>query len=293
MGRVVVGMVFRFRSRLFFTAVLGATLLLSGCNKLKLGYEYADWLVIYSVEDNFDLEKPQRVRFKDGVESYFTWHRRAMLPLYADFLSGAADSLGKGLRPEAIDTAYHRFWGLYRKTMEPTVDRAADLLLTLTPAQVDHWSEKQHKKILKLRKDFSGSREDQLERRYEKTVDELEGWTGKLAKSQKRQIRELSRSLPWNGHHWLDHREKVLGRLGAMLKAKAPRSEVRKFMEDYFVYPERLRSDDYNARIKDQQWKTRNAVVRIHALLTPEQRRHFRTRLELMAQDFRKMSRQE
>lgn len=286
-------MAFRFPIRLPAAAALVATLLLSGCNKLKLGYEYADWLVIYSVEDNFDLEKPQRVRFKEGVESYFGWHRRSMLPLYADFLSGAADSLGKGLRPEGVDTAYHRFWGLYRKTMEPTVDRAVDLLLSLSPAQVDHWGEKQQKKIVKLRKDFSGSRDEQLERRYEKTVDELEDWTGKLTKVQKRQIRELSRGLPWNGHLWLDHREKVLGRISALLKAKAPRAEVRQLMEDYFVYPERLRSDDYNARVKDQQWKTRNAVIRIHALLTPEQRRHFRTRLELMAQDFRKMSKQE
>jgi hypothetical protein len=39
--------------------------------------------------------------------------------------------------------------------------------------------------------------------------------------------------------------------------------------------------------------KTRAAILRVHALLTPQQRRTFRNRIELLAQDFRNMSRQE
>lgn len=272
---------------------LAAAVLLSGCSKLRLGYEYADWLVIYSVEDNFDLEKAQRQRFKDGVESYFRWHRKAMLPQYADLLAHAADSLAKGLRPEGLDTGYNQFQVLYRKTMEPTVDRATDLLLSLSPAQVDQWQEKVKKKNQKLKKDFSGSREDQLERRSEKTLDELEDWTGRLTKEQKKQIRTLSHGLPWNGHIWLEHREKVQTRIAALLKNKAPREEVRKYLEDYFVHPEKLRSMEYNARIKESEAKTRTMIIRIHALLTPLQRRHFIARVDKLARDFRTMSSQE
>lgn len=281
-----------FRS-LIVGIALAAAVLLSGCSKLRLGYEYADWLVIYSVEDNFDLEKTQRQRFKDGVESYFRWHRKAMLPQYADLLARAADSLGKGLRPEGLDTGYSQFQVLYRKTMAPTVDRATDLLLSLSPTQVDQWQEKVKKKNQKLRKDFSGSREDQLERRCEKTLDELEDWTGKLSKEQKKQIRTLSRGLPWNGHLWLDHREKVQAALASLLRNKAPREAVRKYLEDYFVYPERLRSQEYNDRIKESEVKTRTMIIRIHALLTAQQRRHFIARVDKLARDFRTMSRQE
>lgn len=285
-------MAFRIPVRLLvFTSVL--LLGLCGCSKLKLGYEYADWMVIYSVEDNFDLEKLQRTRFKEDVESYFRWHRKAMLPLYADLLSGASDSLAKGLKSEGIDSTYGRFKVLYRKTMEPTVDKAVNLLVSLSPAQVDEWAAKQQKKQQKLRKDFSGSRDEQLERRYEKTVDHLEDWTGKLSKDQKKQIRELSRGLPWNGHLWMDHREKVQARLAVLLKAKAPREEVRAFIEDYFINPEHLRSKEYNARIKESEGKLRMMITRIHQILTPEQKKHFRTRLDLLAQDFRKMSKQE
>lgn len=275
------------------TTAFALLLLLAGCSKLKLGYEYADWLVIYAVEDNFELEKAQRVRFKDGVESYFRWHRKSMLPQYADLLSAAADSLGKGLRPEGVDSGYAHFKRLHRLTMEPTLDKAADLLLSLSPEQVENWLAKQQRKNQKLKKDFSGSIDERLERRYEKTVDELQDWTGKLSKDQKRQMRELSRSLPWNGHLWIENREHVQVRLAALLKAKPAREEVRKFMEDYFLHPERLRSKDYNLRIREMEGKTRAVILRVYALLTPQQRRNFRTRIELLSQDFRNMSRQE
>lgn len=287
-------MTFRFRACALPAALAFALMtVFAGCSKLKLGYEYADWLVIYSVHDNFDLDKSQRVRFKEDVEAYFKWHRKAMLPLYAGLLAGAADSLGKGLRPEGIDTAYAQFRTLYRKTMVPAVDKATDLLISLNPTQIDHWLEKQRKKNFKLRKDFSGSPEDQLERRYEKTVEELEDWTGRLDKDQRRQIRILSRSLPWNGHLWLENREKLQARLGTLLKSKPPRDQVRALMEDYFLHPEKLRSPEYNARFAESETRIKVMAARIHDLLTPAQRRNFRSRMEKLAGDFRRMSRRD
>lgn len=257
---------------------------------LKLGYEYADWMVIYSVEDNFDLEKIQRSRFKEDVETYFNWHRKAMLPHYADFLSGISDSLGKGLKPEGLDSGYARFKTLWRETLEPAVDKSVDLLAGLSPEQVDHWYAKQQKKNQKLKKEFSGTPEDRLERRYEKTLDQLEDWTGKLSKDQRKQVRALSRALPWNGHLWIEFRESVQTRLAGMLKAKAPRAELRGFLEDYFLRPEKLRTAEYNARIKVSEAGIRTMAQGIHRILTPEQRKHFRVRLDLLAGDFRKMS---
>jgi hypothetical protein len=268
-------------------------LFLGGCNKLRLGYEYADWLVIYSVEDNFDLDRPQRVSFKNDVEAYFRWHRKAMLPKYAELLSGAADSLGKGLRPAGIDSAYDAFKRLRRETMEPTLDRSVNLLLSLAPAQVEAWHAKQRKKNQKLRKDFSGTLDERLERRYEKTVDELEDWTGRLTKAQKNQIREISRGLPWNGNFWLENRERMQDSLATLLRSKAPREDVRRLLEDYFIYPERLRSPEYQAAFERSESGIRRMIVRIHALLTPQQRKHFRGLVENLAQDFHKMSRQD
>ena len=75
--------------------VLGAALLalsLSGCNKIGFVYDFADKLLLLNLEDNFDFDKTQRARLKEDVEAYFAWHRKTMLPEYADFLQYVADS---------------------------------------------------------------------------------------------------------------------------------------------------------------------------------------------------------
>jgi hypothetical protein len=93
-------------------------------------------------------------------------------------------------------------------------------------------------------------------------------------------MRTLSRGLPWNGHLWIEFRESVQTRLAGLLKAKAPRDEVRKFMEEYFLFPERMRSEEYNARMKETESKTRAMILQSIRILTPQQRSHFRTRQE-------------
>src|SRR4051812_50037159 len=79
-----------------------AALALTGCNKIGLLYDYADKLVLYKVEDDFDLDKAQRVRLKADIEGYFQWHRKSLLPAYADFLTFIVDSARVGLRPDEI-----------------------------------------------------------------------------------------------------------------------------------------------------------------------------------------------
>jgi hypothetical protein len=274
-------------------ALFAAALALSGCNKLKLGYEYADWLVSYSVEDNFDLDKLQRGRLKDDVGGYFRWHRKEMLPAYADFLTYVADGVRKGLRPEDIDTGYARYQALYRRTLEPVTDKSVTLLASLTPEQVNAWLDKQRKKNQKLRKDFSGSLQEKLDHRYGKIVDEMEDWTGRLTKEQKAKIKTLNATLPWNGNLWLDTRESVQEHLAELLKKKAPQSELRGYLETYYLNPDSLRSEAYRTQYQAFETRLRTLIFVIHNMLNPEQKRRFIQQVEKLAQDFRTMSTQE
>ncbi|MDB5050730.1 MAG: hypothetical protein JWO30_3801 [Fibrobacteres bacterium] len=287
-------MSFRFPARFAGAALLVAsTLAITGCNKLKLGYEYADWLVIYSVEDNFDLDKVQRGHLKDDVNAYFHWHRTQMLPAYADFLTYVADSVRNGLRPAEIDTGYARYRALYLRTMEPVTEKSLNLLSALTPEQVDGWLEKQRKKNQKLRKDFSGSVEERLDHRYHKIVDEMEDWTGRLTKDQKNKIKVLNGTLPWNGDLWLDMREKVQDHLAELLKKKAPQAELQGYLNTYYLNTDSLRSDVFRARNKEFETRLRTLIYMIHNILTPEQKRHFIQQVEKLARDFRALSKQE
>jgi hypothetical protein len=270
-----------------------AVLILSGCNKIGLLYDYADKLVIYNVEENFDLDKAQRARLKEDVEAYFQWHRKAMLPAYAEFLAFVADSARDGLRPDEIEAGYERYRDLYRRTMEPVAEKSASLLLGLTPEQIDGWIEKQRKKNRKSRKDMSGSPQERLEHRGKKTIDEMEDWTGRLAKEQKERIKALNGTLPWNGILALDLREKVQEEVAAMAKRRAPADSLRAYLALYYTGNESLKSAEFRQRYRDFERRLRTIILMIHNILTEEQKARFLQQVEKLAQDFRTRSQAE
>jgi hypothetical protein len=270
-----------------------AALALSGCNKIGLLYDYADKLVLYKVEDEFDLDKPQRVRFKGVVEAYFQWHRKSLLPAYADFLAYVADSARAGIRPDQLDSGYHRYKELYRRTMEPVAEKSATLLLSLNPDQVEGWIERQRKKNRKLRKDFSGSQTERLEHRAKKIIDELEDWTGRLSKEQKEKIRALNGTVPWNGLLWLDLREKVQEKVAEMAKRKAPADSLQAYLASYYLGDENLKNEEFRERNREFERRLLTFIHAVRNLLTEEQRTRFLQQVEKLAQDFRNRSQQE
>ncbi len=287
-------MPFRFPSRWLVAGFLTASAFgLNGCNKLRLGYEYADWLVIYSVEDNFDLDKPQAIRLKEDVAAYFHWHRTQMMPAYSDFLTYIADGVRDGLRPAEVDTGYARYKSLYKRTMEPVAEKSVTLLESLSPDQVDAWLDLQRRKNRKLRKEFSGSPEERLEHRYNKIVDEMEDWTGRLSGEQKNKIKVLNATLPWNGNLWLDMREKVQDHLAELLKKKAPLTELRDYLKTYYLETDALRSPEYGVKYHAFETRLRILIYQVHNILTVEQKMHFIQQVEKQAQDFRALSKQE
>ncbi len=270
-----------------------ALLFVVGCTKLRMGYEYADWVVIYSVEDNFDLDKSQRTHFKEDVAAYFKWHRREMLPSYATFLTKLAARLEDGLRPQEIDSTFTAYHILLRGTLLPMMDKAVSLLDSLTPNQINMWVDRQKKKNEKLRKDFSGSSEERFEHRYVKIIDELEDWTGSLQAEQKSQIKVLNRTLPWNGNLWLDARESATERLAELLRKRVGSKKLRRFLEDYYVYPEKSRSKEYQAGQKAFDMRLKTMIVMVYRMLTPEQKEHLIQQVEKLAKDFQALSLQE
>jgi hypothetical protein len=273
-------------------AALAAFALL-GCNKLGLLYEYADKLVLYNVEDNFDLDKPQRTRVKEDIEAYFGWHRRQMLPAYVDFLVFIAGSMRNGLKPAEVDSGYRRYQALARATMDSVTGKSVVMLQSLAPEQIDAWQDKQRKKNQKQRKQFSGSLQERLDQRCKKIIDEMEDWTGRLTKEQKSRIKVLNNSLPWNGNLWLDTREMVQDSLAAMLRRKAPAADLEALLTAYFRGADSLKSEEYRTRNREFERRLCTLIYMIHNTLTTEQKRSFLQQVDKTAQDFRALSKAE
>jgi hypothetical protein len=272
-------------------AVLPFFFLISGCNKIRLGYEYGDWLVMFSIKGSIDPDRAQLEILKQDVEDYFLWNRRAMLPRYADFLQGAVEGLRAGANPDQYDSAYRKYRRLYRETLVPVVDKAQNLLLSLSPGQIDAYAKRLKKKNDKLRKDFRAPMEELRERRYRKTLAGIEDWTGRLGSEQRSRVREMSLALPWNGGHWLDNREKSQAEMLGILRGSRDSLQLRRFLEDYFLHPENLRSPEFQSRYAEYENGIRDFILGLFAVLTPRQKERVFSQLEALARDFRKMSR--
>lgn len=280
--------------RLLVSAIaLAGMATLTGCNKIKIGYEYADWFFIYSIEENFDLDKTQRNLLKGEVAAYFEWHRKQMLPEYFGFTQYIAAAMKNGLTASEVDSGHARFKELHRLTMAPVTERAASLLVGLNASQIDGWLEKQKKKNDKHRKNFSGTLEQRLDHRYQRILEELEDWTGRLSKEQRKKIKDLNATLPWNGLLWLDSREKMQGRLAGMLKSRASKDSVRGFLAAYWVDVDSLRSPEYRIQAREFDIRLKAFILKVHNLLTPVQRRNFLRKLEKVSVDLRSLSRQD
>jgi hypothetical protein len=272
-------------------AVLPFFFLISGCNKIRLGYEYGDWLVMFSIKGSIDPDRAQLEILKQDVKNYFLWNRRAMLPRYADFLQGAVEGLRAGANPDQYDSAHREYRRLYRETLVPVVSKAQNLLLSLSPGQVDAYAKRLKKKNDKLRKDFEAAPEELRERRYRKTLAGIEDWTGKLGPEQRSRVREMSFALPWNGGHWLDGREKSQAEMLGILRGSRDSLQLRRFLEDYFLHPENLRSPEFQSRYAEYENGIRDFILGLFAVLTPRQKDRVFSQLEELARDFRKMSR--
>lgn len=281
------------RSQLQAFTLATALLALTSCSKLRLGYEYADWLVIYSVEDNFDLDKGQRNQLKENVADYFKWHRKQMLPAYSTFLYWIAAQTRNGLKAQQIDSGFARYEALRLQTLEPIIGKAMNFMGSLTPEQINYWEERQRKKAVKSRKDFSGGLDERLEHRLVKIIDELEDWTGKLSPDQKMKIKVLNQTLPWNGNLWLESHEKANERLALLLRNPGPKERLKLFLQDYYLNSDNLRSKEYQNKYKEFLSRSRTLVLVIQNILTVEQKQRLISQLEKLALDFHNLSLQE
>ena len=69
--------------------LINISLLFFECSTVKLGYNNADWILPYMIDDYFDLNSEQESFVKEKIESHLDWHRNTELPRYSRFIEEA------------------------------------------------------------------------------------------------------------------------------------------------------------------------------------------------------------
>src|SRR6185503_1123476 len=109
-----------------------AAAMLSSCSRVKLAYNYADWLLEMQAHKFLDLNDEADKKLINEIDAYHAWHRKEMLPRYA----ALARRLAKGFRGEekAEDNIREMLPLLnqaWQDTMEPAYLPMAEAMISL------------------------------------------------------------------------------------------------------------------------------------------------------------------
>ena len=250
--------------------------LLSGCGIISLGYNYADAYLRYSINSYTSFNDAQKETIKQEVNLFMLWHRKKMLPEYSRFLQELQRTAqsGAALRKEDVGRFRSEVRALYVKTLQPAVRPAASLLGASDAAQIQEL-EKSFAKENKKQKDkeLAGSKDEQLRKRAERTVDFLENLVGGFNDKQLEKIRDMSHNLPFATAIYIRQREANQARLIELLSNNRSEEEIAAFLNSWLLTPEAITSPDERDTMRNFEAASDEMIASVYQMLTDRQKK--------------------
>jgi len=276
--------------------LLLAALLLTGCSAVRIGYSNADSLTRWWADQYLDLSPEQDALTRDRLERLLDWHRKTQLPDYARFLREIRELVDG--QPAAAD-ALALGDGVIRRG-RVLFDRAApdiaDLLATLTPAQIERMAARFADKNADYAREARLDEDEASQRlaRYRRLLERAEYWFGDFDDGQQLALRRLIESQESGHPFWYEER---LRRQAAWLdlvrriqRERPSRERVIRLLQDYAAAfdlpaaPARLRKALALRRA------SADLAIAIHGMTTPGQRSHARHKLDDLIRDIAELS---
>lgn len=256
-------------------AVLGLIALVAACSFSRFGYNQADTVAAWMIDDYFDLDGQQKQDFQKRFDRFYTWHRNEQLPEYATFLRTAKTKVQQGLSHADVLWFVDGVRTRVRTAARYAGPDTAAFLATLTPAQIENlqrkW-DKDNKKYLRENK-VNGTPEERQEVEAKKVVKTFKEWLTPLNSEQEQRVTQMVRELPQISQFRYAER---LRRQKEFLAILAQRGEDReKFtarVTEWLANWDRGRSAEDQKRL-DAWWQKRAEIfVSLDKSITPEQR---------------------
>ncbi|MBW7472704.1 DUF6279 family lipoprotein [Marinobacter sp. F4218] len=236
-------------------AIICASLMIvSGCSSTRTAYRYADWGIVWWVEDYVTLTDAQAAQLNAGIDQLRQWHCSRELPRYGRWLESLeTDVRQRDLDPDTI--AYHQeqLFGFFPPLLDKATPIATDLLASLTDAQVRELAENMEDSQREREEEYlSDSMNETASARAERTEERVERWLGDLNGTQKRIVAEWSEQRGRQTEIWLEGRRKwQLALLEALERRNAPgfAADVERLIKD----SEEIRGEEYQAMMVDSR----------------------------------------
>lgn len=188
-------------------ALLLAAALMAGCSAVRFGYNQGPELLYWWLDGYADFDDAQTRLVRERLAQWFAWHRRTQLPDYAALLARMQADVLADTTPDRVC----RFWVEIRQrgelAAEQALPAAAELIVTLKPAQLQHIERRYARVNDEFRRDFlDKDPARRLERAVERTVERAEFVYGTLDERQRALVARMVATSPFDADGWYAER---------------------------------------------------------------------------------------
>ncbi len=189
--------------------MLGAALgLLGACSALRFGYNQADELAYWWLDGYADFDTQQSHRVRQALTQWHSWHRRTQLPDYTALLVQAQAEVPEPSTAQRLCHWWNNGRSRLNVALEAAIPAAAELLLTLTPQQIEHLERRYAKFNAEFRDDYLQAEPSQrLKASVKRTVERAESFYGRLDDAQRERIARLVAQSPFDADLWFGERK--------------------------------------------------------------------------------------
>lgn len=265
---------------------------LVGCSSVSMLYTFADYAIKDRAGEFFDLDDAAEARLDENIRALKEWHRKDMLPKYAELMSDTADVAEKGdwTRPD-VDAVFRRFRGLLDETAAGAAPFVADALVAHTsPDKVDYFRKASAAYITEELEEETDPLEARIEESVERRTKTFERFVGSLSDDQVRIVRRHVKGMSGNRSRWLAHLEKRHRYLADILATDPGKALLADTAYRLSVKGHELVEPAYE-EVSERRWQSLAALYfDILRSLNDEQRAALVSTLRTYAADMRELS---
>ncbi|CAN5230541.1 DUF6279 family lipoprotein [soil metagenome] len=271
--------------------------LLSACGAIKIGYNHADTVGLYYLDQYFALDDDQESDAKAQLRTLVAWHRQHELPVYAKRLETLRTATNRDATAADFDMLDDDLQHALDRVLNQAAPAAIKLLGGLNDAQLDHLRQRFAKDNDKFKSDWVTPSAAKLrDKLYDRTLEQFERWYGDFSREQRQQIRSWSDERPYDGRLVLAERERrqreFIALVDFLRRSQPSEADALKRAHDFVA---RWKSTEPGAtdpaRANAQRVAALSMIVKVANLATPEQRRTAAERLQKWIDDLNSLSR--
>jgi hypothetical protein len=251
--------------------------LLTGCSLLRLTYPQLPTIAYWWLDGYVDFTIAQGPRVQEQLAGWLRWHRATQLTDYAALLQRARAELLANTTPNQVCRWVDEGTARLLTAYEQAVPAAAETLLALTPAQMDHMERRFEKSNADFRDDFLQPKpEARLKDSIKRVVERAETLYGKLDDTQRDLVARQVAASPFDPERWLAERQirqrDILATLRRLHGERAGSDQMQAALRVFAEQAQRSPRPPYRAY--QQRLKQFNCefAAQLHNATTPAQR---------------------